>query len=220
MEAVDNFEKLESYFQAIENNSDAFYFVQLLVRKHTNEAMLTTHNNRERTIKHYCIDSLAKLNRYKKEIVYLCDTTGARAYINLNARGYKRSALANINLLSDALSQGHESTCISTYSKAIMDSPIIGEKVWVIDIDQKDFINGQKMHECMAQIGFSIPLDCTIKVVPSKDGMHILTPPFRRDTFIKKMEEQGFVEGQHYELKRDSSTNLYIPKQQTIQDSN
>jgi len=219
IEAVDNFENMSGWIPEITINNDKFYMVQLIIRKGTN--LNHNNSNRSRTIRTYQIRDMRHLREYKKEMIYLCDLTGARAYINLNARLFSRTALIAIKLLSDSVLNGHQHNARAAYSKAIMDCPIDGKKVWVIDFDLKDYESREAMlisaNSVMTYIAFLTQNgdERKDKFNPSKDGIHILCNSFRRDIFLKKMADEAVK----CELKVDASTNLYIPKDITLPNS-
>jgi len=220
MEAVDNFEHLSGFIPEISDNKDKFYMVQLIIRKGTN--LNHNNSNRSRTIRTYQIRDMEHLREYKKEMMYLCDLTKARAYINLNARLFTKTALIAIKLLSDSIINGHEYNARAAYSKAIMDCPIKGKKVWLIDLDIKNFESEDQMRVAAVNIMLTIEhlteRTATIKLNRSKTGLHILSSTFRRDVFIETLQEPPLelLYGMDYELKIDSSTNLYIPADESI----
>lgn len=213
MKETNNFEQIQKIIDGFDKTPDKFYFVQVLNRKGNN--MNLNSSNRARTIKSYFIPSTSDLEKYKKEIIFLCESTGARAYINLNARSFKKAALKNILLLSNSIDNGHENTAHTTYCKAVMDSSIIDGKVWILDFDKKDYNSSYIMGEEFSRIVTTcVPAGNYINQVPSKNGFHILVKPFRRDTFLIERERMNYKA----ELKIDASTNLYIPKDDTLQD--
>lgn len=207
---VDNFENLRSLLP-YNPEKDTYYIVQIIIRKGTN--LNHNNSNRSRTIRNYQITSYDHLMTYKKEILYLCDLTGARAYISLNPRSYKRTAFRAITLLSQSLDYGNENSARSAYDKAMLDVPIVGPKTWMIDFDLKDYPNREVM--ALAVVATEIIIERLTerttgrfkKLNPSKTGTHIITSTFRRDVFEEKVKELGFK----LELKTDSYTNLYIP---------
>jgi hypothetical protein len=217
MEAVDNFEHFKGFIPEVTDNKDKFYMVQLIIRKGTN--LNHNNSNRSRTIRTYQIRDMVHLREYKKEMIYLCNLTGARAYINLNARLFTKTALIAIKLLTDSVLNGHEYNARAAYSKAIMDCPISGKKVWMIDLDLKDFESEDQMK--IAAVKMMLEIDDTINVSlrsnykllnRSKNGLHILTTTFRRDVFLQKANQLAVK----FELKTDASTNLYIPADNTV----
>lgn len=207
MEAVDNFEAI-SWLLPEHPKEDLYYIVQLIIRKGTN--LNHNNSNRSRSIRTYTIKSRDHLFEYKKEMMYLCDLTGARAYINLNPRSFRRTALRAINLLSNALDVNNEHSSINAYHKAMMDCPIVGPRTWVIDFDLKDYPDKGKMTHAVAETALvieGINKDVDKVMNKSKTGIHLLTSTFRRDIFLKQIKEKGIK----CELKIDASTNLYIP---------
>lgn len=211
--AIDNFKVIQGVIDEEPKTSDKFYFVQIIMRKGMN--MNFNSSNRTRTIKSYYIPSTANLENYKKEIQFLCDATGARAYINLNARSFKRSALKSTMLTAQALDYGHEALIHTTYNKALMDTPIVGKKFWIMDFDFKDYESENAYHLDMVKFLIIYPQGMMCNIIRSKAGHHILIDPFRRDTLLTEMQEKGLKA----ELKIDASTNLYIPKDDTLLNS-
>ena len=174
MNAIDNFDKVQAYIDAdhTAKGPDKFYFVQVLMRKGTN--ISDSNSNRARTLKTFYIPSDKLLSEYKDEIVYYCEKTNTRAYINLNARSFKKTALQAINLLSSAIRNEHETSAYTVYNKAVMDVPIVGKKTWFLDFDEKDYTDRTEYEKVFARCKTLLELkEIKFDIIPSKSGAHI-----------------------------------------------
>ena len=208
---VDNFKIIQDIIDLQNKSDDKFYLVQVLIRKGTH--LNFNKSSKARAVKHFYITSNIDLEKYKKEIVFLCESTGARAYINLNARSYKNSALKHISLITQAIEQKHESTVHSLYAKAINSTPIIDKKFWLLDFDRKDYASKDDMRLELAKILYTVvPSGAFFESIPSKAGFHIILEPFKKDTFVNECKLNNYSA----ELKTDSLTNLYIPNYDTL----
>ena len=93
---IDNFDLIKSLLCF--DNEDEFYFLQVIQRKKDRkdvelDVKYVGSNNHSRLIKAYYIYSVEQLERYKPEIVALCEMFKARAGICLNRRNQKDVAL-------------------------------------------------------------------------------------------------------------------------------
>ena len=88
---IDNFEQIETLLSF--DDPDLFYHLQI-IRRGKDHPNLVAAN---RTIKTYYIDNNEKLSKIKQEIIDLCEYFGARAYINLAPKSYRKCTMQCIS---------------------------------------------------------------------------------------------------------------------------
>ena len=187
---VDNFELLSNYLFVERKplTEDEFYFLQILVRG--KDGNHVSGNNKNRLVKYYVIRSKEQLLGLKDEIVGICNTVNGRAYIHPTRRNLKE--VANLVLQNTAktfVSQNWVGLR-GVYSTACGQSYVSGDKQFIVDLDgyEEDsqetrdlalFIN------CLRgradERGFIVQ-----KVVPTKNGIHLLTNAFDVGEFSKR----------------------------------
>lgn len=199
---IDNFELIKSLLKF--DNENEFYFLQVIQRKKDRKDVeldikYVGSNNHSRLIKAYYIYSIQQLEKYKPEIIALCEMFKARAGINLNRRNNKEMAFDMNILLAEYMKQG------DFYGLSKLYNTVCGQakgkdKTWLIDIDENSL---DVVGECIKVIDKLEPLgvDKVLKIIPSKSGYHIITKAFNMKEFSKIFK---------YEVHKNNPTNLYI----------
>lgn len=95
---IDNFDLIRNHL--IFNNKDEFYFIQIIQRKKDGNGGLHVRNG-YRLIRSYYVYSLGEFDNLKDRIKELCESNNARAYININVRNAKETALECIKRYTD-----------------------------------------------------------------------------------------------------------------------
>lgn len=199
---VDNFEIIKPLLKF--NNSDEFYFLQIIQRKKDFIKGQERHgrDNNSRLIRAYYIYSAEQLEDYKEEIIKLCELFNARAGINLNKRNNKDVAIKCLEILAIAMRKNDEFKGISKIYSSACGKERSTDKLWIVDIDNMtydeifDVINYFSI-ECMPE-GNKL-----ISKIPSKNGVHLITTKFDRKKFSEKYPT--------IEIHCNNPTNLYIP---------
>jgi hypothetical protein len=199
---IDNFEQMRSMLKF---EDDYFYFIQIIQRRKENPGLANSSN---RIIRSYNISSLDKFDENKDEIIKLCETFNARAYIHLNRRRWSKIALEclrhNAELIANIQYPGIKSSFETVIGRTNGESS--ETKTWIIDIDMNDYNVLNKIGTILNNIK-PIEDDKWIETVPTKNGFHMITKPFNRAEFNKYMQLQGDVPDIH----TDNPTILYIP---------
>ena len=177
---IDNFGLIKSLLTF--PNDDIYYHLQIL-RRGKDHPELPAAN---RMIKAYFICSLESLDYIEQEIKDLCEFFGARAYINLAPKSIKKTTMLQIKYLAQRAYEGDFKKIWKSWNTCA--GEIKGEEPrWVVDIDTplekmiywwdiKKYIN----EEC-EPIG-----DKTIAIIPTKNGIHLITTPFNLQQFKEK----------------------------------
>lgn len=186
---VNNIDKIREQLKFDGEND--FYFIQLLQRNKEHPGTRAKAN----VIKTYYIVSLEHFDKKIPEIRHLCDYYIARAYMFLNRRNFKKIALEHMHKMMEyviqnkftTISRLYDTTCCKYHSEPK------ATKMFMIDIDYEDF-DYSGLDELTAQLNSIIE---TVKslvilsgrdpnevyILPTRNGQHIITPPFNRHKF-------------------------------------
>lgn len=141
------------------------------------------------------------------EIKNLCDFNNARACINLNRRSFEKIGFQMIRKVAEqvmnkdfrSVRKAYESVC-GLHSAEPKDS-----RKWIIDIDETDF---DKVQDLINKITIDInsyepteDKDKIICIIPTKNGIHLITRPFNKETFN--------LDNPNVDVHKDNPTILY-----------
>jgi hypothetical protein len=176
-----------------------FYMVYIFKRKKDQPEGERDNHQSVRTIKTYCIDSVYHLERRFDEIKHLCEMFKARAYIHVQKQNHSDVSLDMLALLAERIKNGVKN------QKGLFDS-VVGqikthEKRWIIDVDTKDkkFLRDITMDLMEIQpVG-----DKVEKVIPTKNGFHLITCKFNVLEFKEKYPD--------VDIQKKNPTLLYLP---------
>ena len=181
---------------------DYFYFIQIIQRSKENPDL----GSNNRVIRSYNISSLEKFDKNKDEIITLCETFNARAYIHLNRRKWSKIALEclrhNAELIANEQYDGIKSSFETIIGRN--NSEPRESKTWIIDIDMNDLEVVNKIGRLINNVK-PIEEDKWIETIPTKNGFHMITRPFDRAEFAKYIQLQGDIPDIH----TDNPTILY-----------
>ena len=199
---VNNFDKLTTFFDRLENSED-FYYIQIIQRKKDG------HIKSEHTIKTYYIYNKEQFLSLKSEIIELCEKFNARAYFWVNPRNARKVSLECIKLFATHLEQNSCTSGQNVWDKCCGKNPASNYvHYWIVDIDNSDPEYLLKIirliHKCRCK---ELPL---IKdIIPTVNGCHILTCGFDLHHFkqlcmIDKIDIM--------DIHKDNPTILYYAK--------
>ena len=175
---VDNFELIREFLEFKELTD--FYHLQVMLRKKDNP--YASANNK--LIKAYYIKSKEHLDHIKNEVVTLCKSFNARAYINLGRKDDFKCTLNTIAGLSTRLMRGNIEKIHREYnSQAGLLKP--EDAAWVVDIDDVDLSNIDAIRTFINSLR---PVEVENKIrleVPTKSGIHLITSAFNLQEFAK-----------------------------------
>ena len=220
---IDNFKQIETLLSF--DDSDLFYHLPI-IRRGKDHPNLTAAN---RTIKTYYIDNNEKLYKIKQEIIDLCEYFGARAYINLAPKSYRKCTMQCISDMAKRAMDGDFKKIYKCWNTVV--GYIKSDKPhWIIDVDIPSIKNNNETicygNGILSQIeNISIsefieyecePLHYTksylnkvyeskiYAYIPTKNGYHIITKPFNLKQFKDKYPD--------IDVHKNNPTILYIPK--------
>lgn len=189
MNIIDNFEKIRPLlkFEPYEDGSDNFYYVEILMRKKEHENL--KHSTK---IKTFQFITERKYDEYRSIIIRLCNKLQARAYIRLNRRSHFSTGMYMYELLGKYSQNKQFDAFRSVYSKAC-GKKYINDKMWIVDIDVKDemVVNYIINKIEYVQNTFEHSEDYNvITTLPTLNGNHIITNPFRIDKFDSRVTKE------------------------------
>lgn len=179
---INNFNHIASYLKF---EPEWFYFIQVIKRrKDQNGAM----NADSRVIKLYFVDSINSYDFYKKEIIELCNTFNARAYIHMTPRSMKAITGYCAKELVNSMIEGNYKRFKNVVGTACGDTFISKQKTFLVDIDTKDIKVIQKIRNFIENSckPFMESENKVITTIPTLNGVHLICKPFDISDFKKQ----------------------------------
>lgn len=194
---IDNLEIIKPLL-TFEEKGD-FYMLYVFKRKKDQPEGEKENHQSVRTIKTYCIESIDHLERRYDEIKQLCEMFKARAYIHIQKQNHRDVSLDMLASLAERIKNGSQN------QKGLFDS-VVGqiktlEKRWIVDIDNKDFDHIQEVHDFIN--GLRPEGNKINSIIPTKNGVHLITNRFDVKTFAEKYPE--------IDIQKKNPTLLYYP---------
>lgn len=176
------------------NSEDDFYHLQIIKRKKEHPELGSSNY----IVKTYYITSFNYLDFKMPEIINLCEFHDARAMINLNRRSFEKLAFQMLKKTTDCILNKDFKSVRKAYESVCGEFSNETNKKWVVDIDTKDldFVNQ------MAKEIALLSQNWNYATIPTKNGYHIISHPFRLDTFKEKYPE--------IEVHKNNPTILYV----------
>jgi len=198
---LNNIETIKSIL-TFDNNE--VYQLMILARKKEQDS--PENHQSARIVRYYYVTSFEYLEKKLPTIINLCETEKARAYIEINGRDVTNIG-KEINFLSALWLKDGNHGWKSIYDKAFANLPVIGDKKWIVDIDNDKEVNEKdvKLHiEGCKPYGM-------LKVlhrVETPNGIHLITRPY-------DLHESAVLNNTlHFKIdvKKCNPTLLYYPK--------
>ena len=199
---INNIEKIKPLLN-FDSEGD-FYMLYVLKRKKDQPEGERSNHQSVRTIRSYCIRSIANLEERYDEIRMLCEVFQARAYIHIQKQNHKDVALEMMMALAQRIKNNQ-------YEQQNLFDSVVGqlktyEKRWIVDIDTHDTVVIEKVKTLINHLR---PEGDKIEaVIPTKNGVHLITKRFDVMEFEKYMKLQGGVP----DIQKKNPTLLYLPK--------
>jgi hypothetical protein len=176
-----------------------FYMLYILKRKKDQPEGERDNHQSVRTLRSYCIKSIEQLEVKYDEIQLLCETFKARAYIHVQKQNHRDVSLNMMVALAQRIQDGN------LEQQNLFDS-VVGqiktqEKRWIVDVDTKDkkFLRDITMDLMEIQpVGNKVE-----KVIPTKNGFHLITQKFNVMEFKKHHPE--------IDIQKKNPTLLFLP---------
>lgn len=188
---IDNFKQIQAYLE--EDDLVYLYEVQVL-RRGKDHPELPAAN--------WCVKSIyikgkEDLIKHQEEIIKLCETFQARAYISMNRKSNRKCLENAIKCYAERLYDGDFKKPEAIWSHAVGTTKP-ENKWWLIDVDSKDVDLLQKVTEYIPQQAPSKPI---IGIIPTISGFHVLCYPFNCSQFEAQFKDA--------EIKKHGLTLLY-----------
>ena len=216
---IDNLELIKPLLN-FEDEGD-FYMLYIFKRKKDQPEGEKDNHQSVRTIRSYCIKSIEQLEKRYDEIKMMCEMFKARAYIHVQKQNHRDVSLNMMVALAQRIQDGqHE-------QQNLFDS-VVGqlktlEKRWIVDVDTKDenhlsevmnhinehcrpFVNKAEIHTISLDGTETITYDRVskcVKVIPTKNGYHIITERFDVMEFKKQYPD--------IDIQKKNLTLLFLP---------
>lgn len=189
---IDNFGLIQAFLK--EDDVNYFYEVQIL-RRGKDHPELPAAN--------WCVKSIYvkgkdSLIHHKDEIIKLCETFGARAYISLNIRSNRKCIENAIKCYAERLYEGDFKKPEAIWGHAVGTTKS-ENKSWMIDVDSKTPI---VIKEIVSYVQQQAPNKPILGVIPTIAGFHIWCHPFNCSDFDNVFKDKA-------EIKKHGLTLLY-----------
>lgn len=181
------------------DDKDDFYFVQIFKRRKDNPDL----GKDQIVLGNFYIDSLGDFDKKLPQIINLCDSENARAYLRINKRNYKKLAQHMLRRVVDiTFTENCKSlrNCFDSIAGEFHSDP---DKKWIVDVDNVKNIVFGDLCATLSVMQREATREALMIYVPTKNGLHIITRPFN----LKKFKEQFPTVDVH----RDNPTLLYCP---------
>ena len=198
---VNNFDLLKRML-TFDNEGD-FYFLQIIQRKKDNPSIVRNMN----IINSYFFYDTNDYQQKQDRIIHECNAHNARAYLRLNIRNVKKVGMTMLKKVTDLIISEDFRALKGAYLSAAGDCHSQEYPRWIVDIDTKDWEYIYKVKQYVdylliqhTRIGKSY---CRWMDVPTMNGVHIITNPFRLDLFKEQFPD--------VDVHKDNPTIAYIP---------
>lgn len=179
---------------------DICYHLQIIKRsKDTGEGANSV------CLKAYQIDIDHPLEKYKEDIVSLCEHFKARAYINPAPKSKEATAVQMLNNLADCFRKRDFQHTNRIWNSAAGKVGAITKR-WVIDCDYSENFGDRDINNVVNFIDRECQPLGTVKFIaciPTRNGKHIITTPFDSSHFKEVYP--------NIDIHKNNPTVLYIP---------
>ena len=198
---TEQFSSLYSYDCSVKD--DIFYNVALIGRKKDNALV-------DGKVKSYTIDTICDLDKYKQEIITICDALKVRAYISVNYKSHRQVALKAMVEIANYSLQDYFKSSRGLYDSVVAKFVDHKKQLWIIDVDKDDSFckSVDELTDLYIKtIESCKPYKKIVTVIPTKSGKHIITHSFDASEFYLKIGE--LVKLGSNLIKKNDVTLLY-----------
>lgn len=181
---TDNFNRFREFMQLPEQEGGDAYYVIELVRRGKDCPDLPAANYH---FKNYYIDTLAKYDKVQDEIRLLCRTLRLRAYASVCRKSFRRVTMNTLTEMARRAALDDFKRPDRIFSSCCGEYVDKDDRHWVVDVD--DFVGYNTQEYCETIRNFindCQPFEDRNKIeliLPTKNGMHLITRPFDVKTF-------------------------------------
>lgn len=213
---VNNFDKIaslikENFFEYMSYSGDSsyivkyFWHIQLMIRYKDNPELVENLNknkgNTNRSFMDVFVHSDKELLKNEEFISRICESIGARAYINLCPKSYQKAAKETMINMTDAICTENWRRAKTAFKSAAAKAN--DKKLFMVDYDEKNELELNMIKEAIEATKNSKDTrkNIVIETLPTKNGYHIICKPF----------DVGALNPifQNLDIKKDPLTLLY-----------
>lgn len=201
---IDNFENIKTILQF---KPGKYAFITIYQRKKDNPTL----TEQMHAVKHYYIDSYKSLDKVKNEIITLCETFNARAYITYSLRD-KSNFIPNIlselsNVAKCDMNRLNFEKLAATSGNILRTTkPNRNDGYLMIDVDSE---YGKEILPSFMNVLQSCDAE-NIITLPSVTGIHVLIDKINTYKLKNVFDKMNDKFHEHFEIKgRDAYTLLY-----------
>lgn len=177
------------------------FFRILVLKRKKDQATQKSNHQSSRIIKSYSIYSIEKLEEKMEEVIKLCEMFKARAYITVGRLNDKDVSLMMMRALVDKIYSKQNNN--EFLYDSVVGSLVAKSKRWVVDLDE---VNVYLKKEIIQYLDLLQPEGKKVlATIPTKSGIHLITTPFRRDSF------KEWCLSKDLNIDISNLTVLYIP---------
>lgn len=199
---VNNFEQIKKML--IFASEDDFYHLQIIKRKKEHPEL----GSNSYVVKTYYISSVEYLELKKDEIINLCEFHDARACINLNRRSFEKIAFHAMQKIANQLMNRDFRSVRKCYESVCGANSNEPNKKWIVDIDNISLDAMahdpliKRLIEKIKTLQAFTDKEPFLEIVRTKSGFHLITSPFRLDSFKNEYPT--------VDVHKDNPTILYV----------
>lgn len=211
---TNNFEEIKKYIQktyqysgityfgpSFDKNDDTFFSIDL-IRRGKDHPGLPAANY---LFRNYHIEKISDIDKFKDEIITLCDTLKLRAYFTINRKSYRKCLWKQNELIAKRIYDGDYKKPYKLWQSSVNMFHHQTDKRWIVDIDDKD-IDLQIIRDAINSTNAGEHR--IISELPTKNGHHFITLPFDIIDFNLKMSDKFGID-KVPDIKKNNLTLLY-----------
>lgn len=212
---TNNFEEFKKYIQktyqvsgisffgtSFNKDDDTFFSIEIIRRGKDNPNMPAANY----LFKSYHINTIEDLDKYKQEIIDLCNLFKVRAYISVNRKSYRKCLWRQNELIAKRICDSDYRKPYKLWQKAVSSYHHQQDKRWIIDIDENDEEYLQFIRNVInsTQAGNNR----IIQEFKTKNGYHFITLSFDVTKYSLDICDKYGVD-RIPEIKKNALTLLY-----------
>lgn len=216
---TDNFNIIKEFIQSQWGDSfdkldDLFYTIEIIHRTKDGDTIAAIPRgggNRLHCIKVYYINKISDLDKYKLEIIKLCEDFNARAYFSINVKSYEHITKACMIEFANRISIDNYHKPQSIFESCTAKYVNKSNQLWILDVDKEDADHMNMSIDGLAEFYKNIVKECrpnkpVVTIIPTKSGKHIICHPFDTLKFF-----DGYPIGSNADalIKKNNNTLLY-----------
>lgn len=205
---VNNINKIRGMLSFIDK--DDFYFLQVFKRRKDNPDL----GRDQIVLGSYYINSLEDFDTKIPQIVTLCDSENARAYLRINKRNYGKLSFHFLKRIVELMASNNYKAMRTAFDSIAGEFHSDPDKKWIVDVDwngadcshmgiKESLLFESKVQLFLEKIQMEANREPLLEKIYTKNGMHFITRPFNLMTFRGEYPK--------IDVHKDNPTLLYCP---------